>query len=106
MSITPSAVMAQLPAGMRPKRHQIGGGTGFLQLLDTYAAQLDTRVLAYGILWADQTGRIGGTLSMALRKATPWQMAQLVAGMANDGLDVISPVPAWLNKQALAILGA
>ena len=43
---------------------------------------------------------------MALRRATPWQAAQLVAAMARDGINMVCEVPAWMNSKALAVLAA
>jgi hypothetical protein len=41
---------------------------------------------------------------MALRKATPWQAAQLIAAMQAEGLSLVSEVASWLNAKALGIL--
>jgi hypothetical protein len=41
---------------------------------------------------------------MALRRATPWNAAKLIAAMANDGLTLVSEVPYWMNANALSVL--
>lgn len=94
--MTPTAISAIIPSGQRLKRAQEWSGERQLQLLDQHA---DTAIqmLVYGILWAHQTGRISGTRSMTLRRATPWQVCQLVSRMVVDGLTVPAEVPAWLN---------
>ena len=101
---TATSIFLQLPAGIRPKRSQPAAGSHFLQLLDGYAANSTVKSLAWGILWADQSGRTFGTLSIELRKATPWQAARLLAALLNDGIERQNEVPGWLNAKALSIL--
>jgi hypothetical protein len=101
---TATAVLATIPATARPKRHEAGAAKQLLSMLIQYSSSMDVSHLAYGIRYADETCRIGGTLSMALRKATPWQAAQLIVAMAADGVEVIAQVPAWLNQNGLAAL--
>lgn len=101
---TATAVISTLPATVRPKRHQAGAGEQLLSMLIQYSSSMAVNQLAYGIRYADETCRTTGTLSMALRRATPWQIAQLIVAMAADGVDVIAQVPAWLNQNALALL--
>lgn len=103
---TATAVLATVPASYRCKRNASGGLEKQLQNLDQKSCDSTVQMLAYGMLWADQTGRISGTISMALRRATPWQAAQLIAAMVRDGLEVSAPVPRWLNANALQLLGA
>lgn len=101
---TATAVLASIPASFRCKRQLTGFAEQQLRNMDQQGDCSVVRHLAYGVLWADGTGRITGTVSMALRRATPWQAAQLVAAMIRDGIDLPGPVPAWLNANAMAIL--
>jgi hypothetical protein len=101
---TATAVLATLPASYRVKRHQVGGGEQQLRYLDQQAADFTVKQLAYGVLYADSTGRTIGSVSMALRRSTPWQVAQLVAAMRKDGIELIADVSRWLNANALAVL--
>lgn len=103
---TATAVLATIPASYRVKRHQAGGAEQQLRNLDLQASEFNLKQLAYGVLYADSTGRTTGNVSMALRRATPWQAAQLVAAMSRDGLTLVSEVPAWMNGKALAVLAA
>ena len=98
---TATAVLKTVPPSWRVKRNQAGGAERQLQQLDQHSADTTVRLLAYGVLWADWTGRTTGTVSMALRRATPWQASQLVAAMLSDGLNVAGEVPRWLNANAL-----
>jgi hypothetical protein len=106
MTITPTAVAASLPAGIRPKRHEAGGANRFFGLLDRYSNNSDVRTLALGVLYADHSGRATGTVAMALRRATPWQASRLIAAMLADGITRQNEVGGWLNAKALGILGA
>ena len=101
---TATAVLATLPASYRVKRHQAGGGEQQLRYLDQKAADFAVKQLAYGVLYADSTGRTIGSVSMALRRSTPWQVAQLVAAMRKDGIELIADVSRWLNANALVVL--
>lgn len=101
---TATAVLATVPASYRCKRQHAGGAEQQLRNLDQQAADFNVKQLAYGVLYADTTGRTTGTVSLALRRATPWQAAQLVAAMVRDGVDRVSDVPGWLNSNALTVL--
>lgn len=101
---TATAILGNIPASFRCKRQQAGRAEQQLRNLDQQAADFTVKQLAYGVLYADSTGRTTGTVSMALRRATPWQAAQLIAAMIKEGLSVPAEVPAWLNAKALAIL--
>jgi len=102
-AMTPTAILATVPASWRIKRSQQGGALQQLQNLDRKADTV-IKMLAYGVLWAEETGRTTGSVSMALRKATPWQAAKLVATMIADGLTVPAEVPAWLNRNGVQAL--
>jgi hypothetical protein len=101
---TATAVLATIPASFRGKRQSAGGAEQQLRNLEQQSTCFTTKQLAYGVLYADATGRATGTVSMALRKATPWQAAQLIAAMQAEGLSLISEVASWLNTKALGIL--
>lgn len=104
--ITTTAVLATIPVSYRAKRNQAGGAERQLHNLDQKTDCMNIKQLAYGVLYADSTGRTTGTVSMALRRATPWQAAQLIAAMAQDGITRICDVPAWMNSKALEVLAA
>lgn len=101
---TATAILGSVPASYRCKRAQIGWAEQQLRNLEQQSADFMVKQLAYGVLWADGTGRTTGTVSMALRRATPWQAAQLIAAMAKAGVTLIGEVPAWLNHKALEVL--
>jgi hypothetical protein len=53
--------------------------------------------IANGILWADQSCRISGTLSLAIRNASDEQIDWLIETMITDGCSVLADCPRWLN---------
>jgi len=101
---TATAVLATIPAQARITRKAAGEGAKQLDWLAQFSTDFTMKMLAQGVLYADATGRTTGTLAMALRKATPWQAAQLVAAMAEAGLTLQCEAAAWLNLNAMAIL--
>jgi hypothetical protein len=101
---TATSVLATVPASFRNKRQQPGAAEQQLRNLEQATSDFDLKQLAYGVLYSDSTGRISGTISMALRRATPWNAAKLIAAMANDGLTLVSEVPYWMNANALSVL--
>jgi len=101
---TATSVLATVPASFRGSRKEVGGADRQLRLLEGNTSEFTVKQVAYGVLWADTTGRVSGTISMALRRATPWQAAQLVAAIIKDGVELIGEVPAWMNKNALGVL--
>ena len=101
---TATAILGCVPASYRCKRARIGWAEQQLRNLEQQSADFMVKQLAYGVLWADVTGRTTGTVSMALRRATPWQAAQLIAAMVKEGVTQIGEVPAWLNHKALEVL--
>jgi hypothetical protein len=103
---TATAVLSTLSTLERLPRKQAELANSQLVILGDFSSDFTVKLLAQGVRYADSTGRIGGTLSMALRRATPWQAAQLVAAMLRDGLSLQSEVPAWLNANGLALLAA
>jgi len=103
--MTPTAILSTVPTSARNKRTRIGFAEDQLRNLDQQSTDFSVRQLAYGVLWADSTGRTTGTVSMALRRATPWQAAQLIAAMIRDGVTTIGEVPAWMNRNGVEALG-
>lgn len=101
---TATAVLATVEKLDRFPRNQARLGASQIAVLGDFSSDFRIRLLAQGILWADQSARTTGTLSIALRDATPWQAARLVAAMAADGLELQSEVPAWLNANGLRVL--
>ena len=101
---TATAVLNTLPASFRMKRQSAGDFNRQMAHISNHSASTSLRQLAYGVQWADGTGRTTGTVSMALRQATPWQAAQLMVAMIADGLEVPAQVPSWLNQKAAALL--
>jgi hypothetical protein len=99
-----TAVLSTLPKQARLPRGAAGRGLSQLNWLVHRSDCFDLVLLAQGVIYADETGRTTGTVSLALRNATPWQVAKLVAAMVQDGLKLQSEVPAWLNQNALAHL--
>lgn len=103
--MTATKVLATVPKHQRWNRNLKGGATQQLKELASNQADSVVNALAYGVLWADGSGRIGGTLSMAIRNATPWQAAQLIAEMVNGGLKTSNDVPYWLNQNGRSFFG-
>ena len=71
------------------------------QYLQSIVAQNDLSpyaVMADGIIWADRSCRISGTLSLAIRNASNEQIDWLIDSMIADGCSVMADVPRWLNK--------
>lgn len=101
---TATAVLATVPAIARMPRKQAERGLTQLGFLANISTDSTVQQLCQGVFYADHTGRTTGTVSMALRRATPWQAAQLIAAMLRDGLQVQAQVPAWLNANALGLL--
>lgn len=97
---TPTAVLSTVDKAGRYSRHD--GTVGYAQIvrLANCSDDMTVKMLAQGILYADDTGRIGGTLSLKLRAITPWAAAQLITRMIKDGLSTIAEVPRWLNANA------
>ena len=101
---TATAVLSTIPAIARMPRKQAERGVNQLGFLANLSSSSTSQQLAQGVFYADSTCRTTGTVSMALRRATPWQAGQLIAAMLRDGLSFQSEVPAWLNQHALEVL--
>lgn len=100
-----TAVLATVPKHFRGNRNLKGGALTQLKELASNQQDSVVNALAYGVLWADGSGRIGGTLSLAIRDATPWKAAQLIAAMIKDGLKTSNEVPYWLNQKGKSFFG-
>ena len=64
-------------------------------------------LLAQGILWAEASCRVDGTMAMALRNGSEDSADLLLSQIAQDGIQVMNDVPGWLNANrdtALATL--
>lgn len=101
---TATAILATIPASYRLSRKADGRGMDQIDFLANRSESILVALLAQGVIYADSTGRTTGTVTLALRKATPWQAAQLLVAMSRDGVELISQVPAWLNANAVAAL--
>lgn len=101
---TATAILATIPASYRLSRKADGRGMDQIDFLANRSESILVALLAQGVMYADSTGRTTGTVSLALRKATPWQAAQLLVAMSRDGVELIHQVPAWLNANAVAAL--
>jgi len=102
--VTDLAVLQTLPAGAVGALEIPDQAEQLLRQLDQHSSCFTTKQLAYGVLYADATGRISGTTSMALRRATALQAAQLIAAMQNDGIELVRDVARWLNANAMTVL--
>ena len=60
--------------------------------------------IAQGIRWADEECRVSGTLSMALRRATAQQAADLVDLLIRYGAKVPNDVPRIMNRYYYTVL--
>lgn len=98
---TATAILSTLPQSMKLPRKVANTGINQVERLAEYSDNFQVKYLAQGILYADSTGRTTGSVSLALRKSTPWQIANLIAKMIADGIKVQAEVPAWLNHKAL-----
>lgn len=77
------------------------------QYLQSIAARNDLSpyaVMADGIIWADKSCRISGTLSLAIRNASNEQIDWLMDSMIADGCSVMADVPRWLNKNSRELI--
>jgi hypothetical protein len=68
------------------------------------ATNHDVAWMAQGIAWADASCRIDGTLALALRKLTAWELAKLILVMLKDGI-TMNDVPRWLVANRQLVLG-
>lgn len=65
-----------------------------------------TRTLvAQGILWAEQSCRIDGTMAMTLRRAQPECGARLLNMAVEAGCETMADAQRWLNANREQVLG-
>lgn len=62
--------------------------------------------MADGIIWADQSCRISGTLSLAIRNASDEQIDAMLDQMLADGCTTMADAPRWLNANYRATLNS
>lgn len=69
----------------------------YLQSISASDSDFNRRMLADGILWADQSCRISGTLSLAIRNASKEQIDAILDQMIVDGCNTMADACRWLN---------
>jgi len=62
-------------------------------------------LLAQGILWAESSSRIDGTMAMALRNADAASAAQLLDAMVAAECETMADACRWLNANRSIVLG-
>jgi hypothetical protein len=68
-------------------------------------APCTTRALvAQGILWAEASCRIDGTMAMALRRASGGSGLVLLDRMMFSGVETMADAASWLNKNREGVL--
>lgn len=103
-TVTHSSILDTLPASYRLDPNSVGEAITQIRYLANYSDSLGVRLLAQGVEWADISARTTGTVSMALRKATPHQAVSLIVAMAEAGLELPAQVPSWLNQNGATLL--
>jgi hypothetical protein len=61
-------------------------------------------LLAQGILWAEASCRIDGTMAMALRRADAASAAQLLDAIVAAECDTMADAARWLNENRATVL--
>ena len=61
-------------------------------------------LLAQGILWAESSCRIDGTMAMALRNADAASAAQLLDAMVTAECDTMADAARWLIENRFTVL--
>jgi hypothetical protein len=62
-------------------------------------------LLAQGILWAESSCRIDGTMAMALRNGSAAPAAQLLDAMIAAECDTMADACRWLNENRAWVMG-
>ena len=75
-----------------------------LLYIEQESADFARRTIAQGILWADQSCRISGTLGLAIRRSGAAGAEALVCYLIASGLTTQAEVPRFLNESREAIL--
>lgn len=70
----------------------------YLQEIARNGEDFTIRWVAQGILWADDSCRICGTLSLAIRNATPAGGERLLIYLLASGVDTQAEAPRFLNR--------
>ena len=76
----------------------------YLQSIPFVDPDFTRRMLADGILWADQSCRISGTLSLALRRCDKQSIDAILAMMIADNCTTMADACHWLNANYSKIL--
>jgi hypothetical protein len=61
-------------------------------------------LVAQGILWAEASCRIDGTMAMALRRGSENSARLLLDEMVRDGIGTMADCPRWLSMNRDAVL--
>ena len=76
----------------------------YLQSIPFVHPNFTVRMLAEGIMWADQSCRISGTLSLAIRNASNEQIDAILDRMLADGCATMADACRWLNANYSNVL--
>jgi len=76
----------------------------YLQSISASDSDFNRRMLADGILWADQSCRISGTLSLALRRCDKQSTDAILAMMIADNCTTMADACHWLNANYSTVL--
>lgn len=76
----------------------------YLRNLARSTDHFTTKLVIEGIFWADESCRISGTLSLALRNASAEGGRQLLDHLLKSGVTTQAEVPRFLNRYFFACL--
>lgn len=76
----------------------------YLQSIPFVDPDFTRRMLADGILWADQSCRISGTLSLAIRRCDKQSTDAILAMMIADNCTTMADACRWLNANYFRVL--
>ncbi len=76
----------------------------YLQSIATNDPDFTRRMLADGIMWADQSCRISGTLSLAIRNASNEQVDSILNQMRFYRCTTMADACRWLNDNYSDVL--
>ena len=77
----------------------------YLQSIPFVHPNFTVRMLVEGIMWADQSCRISGTLSLAIRNASNEQIDAILDRMLADGCATMADACRWLNANYSDLIG-
>jgi hypothetical protein len=69
-----------------------------------YSAGRTRIVVAYGVVWAEESCRIDGTLAIALQRASADAGEVLLNTLLDAGVNTAGDVPRWLLRNREAVL--